>query len=70
MREQRKSPVRELTLSPVREDQSLVRVTSKQSESNDKEKGKKIRSSSRFLTSMPPKQMAMNLKESHRVCRA
>ena len=45
MREQRKSPVRELTLSPVREDQSLVRVTSKQSESNDKEKGKKIRSS-------------------------
>ena len=43
MREQRKSPVRELSLSPVRQDQSSVRVTSKtgkkrQGESNDSEK--------------------------------
>ena len=47
MREQRKSPVRELSLLPVREDQSPVRVTSKtgkkwQGESNDSEKRKKI----------------------------
>ena len=50
MREQRKSPVRELSLSPVREDQSPVTVLSKtgqkrQVESNDSEKRKKIRPS-------------------------
>ena len=44
------SPVRELPLSPVREDQSSVRMTSKtgekrQDESNDSEKRKKIRPS-------------------------
>ena len=43
VREQRKSPVRELPLSPVREDQSPVRVTSKtgkkqQGESNNSDK--------------------------------
>ena len=48
VREQRKSPVRELSLSPVREDHSPVRVTLKtgkkrQGESNDQEKRKKIR---------------------------
>ena len=47
MREQRKSPVRELSLSPVREDHSPVRVASKtgkkqQDESNDSGKRKKI----------------------------
>ena len=47
-REQRKSPVRELSLSPVREDHSPVRVTLKTGkkrlgESNDQEKRKKIR---------------------------
>ena len=48
MREQRKSPVRELSLPPVREDHSPVTVASKagkkrQGESNDQEKRKKIR---------------------------
>ena len=48
VREQRKSPVMELSLSPVREDQSPVRVTSKtgkkrQGESNEQEKRKKKR---------------------------
>ena len=47
VREQHKCPVRELSLSPVREDYSPVRVTSKtgkkrQGESNDQEKRKKI----------------------------
>ena len=47
VREQRKSPVRELSLSPVREDHSPVRVASKtgkkqQDESNDSGKRKKI----------------------------
>ena len=50
VREQCKSPVRELSLSPVREDHSPVRVTLKagkkrQCESNDQEKRKKIRPS-------------------------
>ena len=50
VREQHKSSVRALSLSPVREDQSPVRVTSKtgkkrQGESNDSEKRKKIRPS-------------------------
>ena len=75
MREQRKSPVRELSLSPVREDHSPVRVTLKagkkrKGESNDQKKRKKIGQVRRFfLISMPHKQMAMtqNLKESHRV---
>ena len=48
VREQRKSPVRELSLSPVREDHSPVRVTMKTGEkrlceSNDQEKRKKIK---------------------------
>ena len=48
VREQHKSPVRELSLSPVREDHSPVRLTLKtskkrQGESNDQEKRKKIR---------------------------
>ena len=42
MREQHKYPVRELSLSPVRENQSPMRVTSekgkKQGKSNDSEK--------------------------------
>ena len=50
VREQRKSPMRELSLFSVREDQSPLRVTSKtgtkrQGESNDSKKRKKIRSS-------------------------
>ena len=50
VREQRKSPMRELSLFSVREDQSPSRVTSKtgtkrQGESNDSKKRKKIRSS-------------------------
>ena len=54
VREQCKSPVRELSLSPVREDQSPVRVTSKtgqkrQVESNDSEKRKKIRPSEKVF---------------------
>ena len=79
VRQQRKSPVRELSLSPVREDQSPLRLTSKTSkkhhgEGNDSEKRKKIRPSDEVLTSMPHNQMAFiqNLKESHSVsvCRA
>ena len=47
MRQQHKSPVKELSLLPVREDQSPVRVTSKagkkwQGESNASEKRRKI----------------------------
>ena len=50
VREQRKSPVRELPLSPLMKDRSLLRVTSKtgekrQNESNDSEKRKNIRPS-------------------------
>ena len=50
VREQRKSPVRKLSFSPVREDQSPVKLTSKtgkkrQGESNDSKKRKKIRPS-------------------------
>ena len=77
VREQRKSPVRELSLFPVREDQSPLRATSKtgtkqQGESNDSKKEKRSGQVRRFLISMPHKQMAMvqNLEESHRVCRA
>ena len=49
-RKQQKSSVRALSLSPVREDQSPVRVTSKagkkrQGESNDSEKRRNIRPS-------------------------
>ena len=52
--EQRKSPMRELSLSPVREDHSPVRVTSKagkkqQGESNDQEKWKNIRPSAEIF---------------------
>ena len=50
VREQHKFSVRALSLSPVREDQSPVRVTSKtgkkrQGESNDSEKRRNIRPS-------------------------
>ena len=50
VREQCKSPVRELSLSPVKKDHSPVRVTLKagkkrQDESNDQKKRKKIRPS-------------------------
>ena len=50
VREQRKSPVRELPLSPLMKDRFLLRVTSKtgekrQNESNDSEKRKNIRPS-------------------------
>ena len=50
VRDQHKSSVRELSVSPVMEDQSPVRVTSKtgkkrQGESNDSGKEKKIRPS-------------------------
>ena len=50
VREQRKSPMRELPLSPLMKDRSLLRVTSKtgekrQNESNDSEKRKNIRPS-------------------------
>ena len=69
MREQRKSP--------EKEDQSIVKLTSKtgkkqQNESKNSGKRKKVRpSKNRFLISMPHKQMAIiqNLKESHSVCR-
>ena len=74
--EQRKFPVRELSLFHVRKDQSPLRVTSKtgtkrQGGSNDSKKEKRSGQVRRFLISMPHKQMAMiqNLEESHRVCR-
>ena len=71
-------PMREQRKSPEREDQSIVKLTSKtgkkqQNESKNSGKRKKVRpSKNRFLISMPHKQMAIiqNLKESHSVCRA
>ena len=56
--EQCKSPVRELSLSSVTEDQSPVRVTSKtgkkwQGESNDSEKRKKITPSEEVFNQYP-----------------
>ena len=70
-------PMRQQRKSPERQDQSIVKLTSKtgkkqQNESKDSGKRKKIRpSKNRFLISMPHKQMAIiqNLKESHSVCR-
>ena len=44
-KEEHKSPVRELSLSPVREEQSPLTVTTKTGESSDQEKRKKTRSS-------------------------
>ena len=59
LREQHKSPVRELSLYPVREDQSPVKVTSKagkkrQGESNYSEKGRS-EDKAKILISMPHK---------------
>ena len=77
VREQRKSLLRELSLSTVRQDHSPVRMTSKagkkrQDESNEQKKRKKIRPTEEgFNQYASRKQMAMtqSLKESHRVCR-
>ena len=78
MREQRKSPVRELSLLPVREDQSPVRVTSKtgkkwQGESNDSEKRKKITPSEEVFNQYASQTDGYDSefeRESQSVCRA
>ena len=76
MRQQHKSPVKELSLLPVREDQSPVRVTSKagkkwQGESNASEKRRKITPSEKvFIQYASQMAMIQNLKDCHRVCKA
>ena len=76
VREQHKSSVRALSLSPVREDPSPVKVTSKtgkkrQGESNDSEKRRNIRPSEEIFNQYASQTSGYdsNLKENHRRCR-